>query len=193
MPEDIFQTDDNHKRLSMKIKKDVFYEMSVFSSSSSSGFLFAAYMILAVIMGILSFVLLLMGGLANLIMFAFAIVCGLICAFFYFMAQHSKIEYDYTLTNGTLDIAKIINDKNRKKLVSVDVPSILEMQPITSNNFRRFFNDRSVKKVNMFLNKGTHLYYMAINKEGQKVVIVFEPDQQLVEYMKIFNPDNIIA
>ena len=47
--------------------------------------------------------------------------------------------------------------------------------------------------VNMFLNKGTHLYYMAINKEGQKVVIVFEPDQQLVEYMKIFNPDNIIA
>ena len=92
MPEDIFQTDDNHKRLSMKIKKDVFYEMSVFSSSSSSGFLFAAYMILAVIMGILSFVLLLMGGLANLIMFAFAIVCGLICAFFYFMAQHSKIQ-----------------------------------------------------------------------------------------------------
>ena len=88
---------------------------------------------------------------------------------------------------------KIINDKNRKKLVSVDVPSILEMQPITSNNFQRFFNDRSVKKVNMFLNKGTHLYYMAINKEGQKVVIVFEPDQQLVEYMKIFNPDNIIA
>lgn len=193
MPEDIFQTEDNHRRLSMKIKKDIFYEMSVFSSSSGSNFLFALYMILTVVTGIFSFVLLLFGGMANIIMFIFAIACGLLCALFYFMAQRVKIEYDYTLTNSTLDIAKIMNGKNRKKLVSVEVSSIIDMQPITADNFQKLFNDNSVRKVNMFLNKGTHLYYMLIVKDGKRVAIVFEPDQQLIEYMKLFNPGNIIA
>ena len=32
-----------------------------------------------------------------------------------------------------------------------------------------------------------------IYKDGKKVAIVFEPDQQLIEYMKLFNPENIIA
>ena len=82
MPDDIFHADDQHKRLSMKIKKDVFYEMSVFSSSSSSNLFFIIYMVFAVIMGALSFALLLMSGMANLIMFVFAIVFGLLCAFF---------------------------------------------------------------------------------------------------------------
>ena len=85
------------------------------------------------------------------------------------------------------------NERHRKKLVSVEVSSIIDMQPITADNFQKLFNDNSVRKVNMFLNKGTHLYYMLIVKDGKKVAIVFEPDQQLIEYMKLFNPENIIA
>lgn len=193
MPEDIFQTNDEHRRLSMKIKKDVFYEMSVYSLSSASNFLFALYAGLAVILGICSFLLLLLSGMANMIMFVFAIICGLLCALFYFLAQRVKIEYDYTLTNSTLDIAKIMNGKNRKKLASIEVPSIIEMQPITADKFQKIFEDRAIRKVNMFLNKGTHLYYMLIVKDNKQIAVVFEPDQQLVEYMKLFNPENIIA
>lgn len=193
MPEDIFQTNDEHRRLSMKIKKDVFYEMSVYSLSSVSNFLFALYAGLAVVLGICSFLLLLLSGMANMIMFVLAIICGLLCALFYFLAQRVKIEYDYTLTNSTLDIAKIMNGKNRKKLASIEVPSIIEMQPITADKFQKIFEDRTIRKVNMFLNKGTHLYYMLIVKDNKQIAVVFEPDQQLVEYMKLFNPENIIA
>ena len=192
MPEDIFHSNDQHKRLSMKIKNDIFYEMSVYSASNSNLF-FTVYMIFAIIMGILSFTLLLMGGTANMIMFVFALIFGVLCGLFYYMAQRTKIEYDYTITNGTLDIAKIINDKTRKKLLSLDISTIMEMQPITSDAFQKHFKDRSLQKVNMFVNKGTHLYYMLFVKDEKRVVIVFEPNQQLVEYMKIFNPDNIIA
>lgn len=193
MPEDIFQTNDAHKRLSMKVKKDVFYEMSVYSLSSTSNLLFALYAGLAVVLGICSFLLLLLSGLANLIMFVLALMCALLCALFYFLAQRVKIEYDYTLTNSTLDIAKIMNGKTRKKLASVEVTSIIEMQPITADRFQKIFEDKSIRKLNMFLNKGTHLYYMLIVKDGKQVALVFEPDQQLVEYMKLFNSETIIA
>lgn len=193
MPEDIFHSDDSHKRLSMKIKKDVFYEMSVFPTSSSSNLFFIVYMAFAIIMGIISFALLLMGGLSNLLMFTFAVVFGFLCAFFYYMSQRSRVEYDYTFTNGTLDIAKILNGKTRKKVLSLDAEEIMDMQPITSEAFQKYFDDKNIKKANMFLNKGTHLYYMLFVKEEKKVVVIFEPDQQLIEYMKMFNTDNIIA
>lgn len=192
MPEDIFHSDDQHKRLSMKIKNDIFYEMSVYSQSNSNLF-YIIYIACAVIMGVLSFTFLLLGGTANMIMFVFALILGLLCGLFYYMAQRTRIEYDYTLTNGTLDIAKIINDRSRKKLLSLDVSTIIEMKPITSESFQRYFEDNSLKKANMFVNKGTHLYYMLFVKDEKKAVVVFEPNQQLVEYMKIFNPNNIIA
>ncbi len=192
MPDDIFQSDDQHRRLSMRVKKDVFYEMAVYSTASSHNLLQTLYTVFMVLSGAASLVLLFLSGLRNYYLLTVGIVFGALCAIFYMMSQGVRVEYDYTFTNGILDIAKITNDKNRKKIVSIDVASeILEMKPITADSFQRFFEDKSVKKVNIFLNKGTHLYYMHINHEGKKYVIVFEPDGQLAEYIKMYNPDNV--
>ncbi len=193
MPEDIFNSNDEHRRLSMKVKKDVFYEMSVNNPTTNSTVIYAVYMVLCIICGIVSFLILLSGGIASIPFLILAVIAALLCALFYTLAQTVRVEYDYTLTNGTLDIAKILNDKKRKKLVSIDVANILEMRPITDDGFQRYFKDRNIKKVNIFLNRGEHLYYMVFVKDDSKVVIVFEPDEQMVEYMKLFNPDNIKA
>ena len=39
----------------------------------------------------------------------------------YFYVQNTDVEYEYTFTNGELDIDKIIAKKRRKSLVSVDI------------------------------------------------------------------------
>lgn len=117
MSDDIFESNDSHKRLSMKVKKDVFYEISVYSYNTSRNTLYMLYMIICVVMGIMAFSMLFFGGLNNILMYIFAAICGMSCYFFYYLAQHTKVEYDYTFTNGTLDIAKVINDKNKKKIV----------------------------------------------------------------------------
>lgn len=192
MPEDIFNSNDEHRRLSMKVKKDVFYEMSVNNPTTNSTVIYIIYMALCVICGIISFLILLFGGIANIPLMIVAIISALLCALFYTLAQTARVEYDYTFTNGTLDLAKIMNEKKRKKIVSIDVTQLLEMRPITDNGFQRYFNDKNIKKVNIFLNRGEHLYYMVFVKDNNKIVIVFEPNEQLVEYMKLFNPDNIL-
>lgn len=193
MKNDIFNSDDTHKRLSMKVNKDTFYEISVYSTNSSSNILYTLYMICSVSMGILAFCSLFFGGFTNIFMYVIAAVCGMSCYFFYHLAQNTRVEYDYTFTNGTLDIAKIINDKTRKKLLSLNVAEILDMQPITASAFQSYFEDKSIKRVNMFINRGEHLYYMLFVKDGAKIAVVFEPDQQMIEYIKMYNTNNVIA
>ena len=39
----------------------------------------------------------------------------------YFYVQNTEVEYEYTFTNGELDIDKIIAKKHRKSLVSIDI------------------------------------------------------------------------
>ena len=39
----------------------------------------------------------------------------------YFLAQSGQIEYEYTFTNGELDIDKIIAKKRRKEMLTVEV------------------------------------------------------------------------
>ncbi len=192
MPEEIFNSNDTHKRLSMKIKKDVFYEMSVNNPTTNMTLFFSVYMALCIICGICSLAVLISGGIVFLPLTALAIVTALLSALFYTMAQRVKVEYDYTFTNGTLDIAKILNEKNRKKIVSIDVSSLLEMRPITDDGFQKYFEDKKIKKANLFINRGEHLYYMVFVKDEAKVVVVFEPDEKLLECMKMFNQDNIV-
>lgn len=193
MADDFMNINDEHRRLSMRVKKDVFYEMSVFSQSEYSRLFSGILFTLSIVCAIGAFALLFVGGLYNWVMYIFAGILGFLCYVFYWLSGRTKVEYDYTITNGTVDIAKIYNDKKRKKLVSVESSEILDMRSITSDVFQEYFSDRSIKKANMFLNKGPHLYYMLFIKDDKKVAVIFEPDQQFVEYMKLYNPTNIIA
>lgn len=190
MPDGIFNSNDEHKRLSMKVKNDVFYEMAVNNPTSGASMFFGAYMALFIVCAVCSFALLFF-GFGSILSMLLAIVCAALSAFFYTMAQNARVEYDYTFTNGTLDIAKILNEKKRKKVASIDVTAILEMKPITSDAFQAHFENRKIRKVNLFLNRGEHLYYMLFIKDEEKVIVVFEPDQRMLECMKMFNQDNI--
>ena len=174
MPEEFYKSDDLHKRLSMKVKKDVFYEMSVNNPTSSANAIYAIYMVLCVICGICSFLVLLSGGIMDPILLILAVIAGFLCAMFSSLAQRVRVEYDYTLTNGTLDIARITNEKKRKKIVSLDVTAILEMRSITDEGFQVYFEDKEVKVVDAtcpFVKK-IHKIVEENSSEGRSIIIV---------------------
>lgn len=57
-------------------------------------------------------------GIITLLAVILAIVIGIFTFFFY---RNTKIEYEYTFTNGELDIDKIINQAKRVEMLTVDV------------------------------------------------------------------------
>ncbi len=108
----------------------------------------------------------------------------------YLWFQHDKFrtEYEYTFTNGSLDFAMVFNNKKRKSLGSLNVAKVDAFGKVQSGSFRRHTSGNDIKHLRWFLNREAELYYLAFSKEGKKSVIVFEPSEEMVGYIKHYLP-----
>ena len=59
---------------------------------------------------------------------------------------------------------------------------------VQSGSFRRHTQGNNIKHLRWFLNRDSELYYLAFSKEGAKSVIVFEPSEEMVGYIKHYLP-----
>lgn len=99
-----------------------------------------------------------------------------------------RTEYEYTFTNGTLDFAMVFNNQKRKSLGSLAVNRVEAFGRVNGNAFQRYVSMNGVKRNNWFLNRGAELYYFYTQKENTKRLIVFEPSEEMVSYIKFYLP-----
>jgi len=177
------------------MRMDYFHEESVSKAGATArGALYFACYGGMIIFGILALqgLMALMGGNLNLISVAITLICGAAAYGMYILRNNQNIEYDYTFTNGMLDIAKVINSNKRKKLLSADIKEFEIIAPTSDAGFERMLNHKAiVKKYNCFLNKGKGLYYGIFVLEGQKSMLVFEPSEKMLSIFKKFNPKGV--
>ena len=103
---------------------------------------------------------------------------------------HDKLltEYEYTFTNGALDFAEVYNNKKRKSLGSLNVKNVEAFGKVSSPSFQRYLNTPGIKRMNWFLNREAELYYFYFTKESDKKIIVLEPSEEMVDYIKQYLP-----
>ena len=145
--------------------------------------------LMLIVFGVLGFFCL------QVLMMAFEVVTLVATVLFIGMAVylwliHDKFrtEYEYTFTNGSLDFAMVFNNKKRKSLGSLNVAKVDAFGKVSSGSFRRHSSGKDVKHLRWFLNREAELYYLAFSKEGKKSVIVFEPSEEMVGYIKHYLP-----
>ncbi|MBR4627161.1 MAG: hypothetical protein IKO47_05605 [Ruminococcus sp.] len=95
----------------------------------------------------------------------------------YFLLQNTYVEYEYTFTNGDLDIAKIIAKKKRTELLSVSVRSF--------TSFGKYSDDieESEDMTVIFVtdNIASHEYYADFqNEEYGSARLVFAPGKKMM-------------
>ncbi len=149
--------------------------------------LYYASLVLMIVSGVLGFLFLqsvMAAGLGALIP---AVVMIGIAVYLWFTHDKFRTEYEYTFTNGALDFAMVFNNKKRKSLGSLNVAKVDAFGKVQSGSFRRH-TQGDVKHLRWFLNRDSELYYLAFSKEGKKSVIVFEPSEELVGYIKHYLP-----
>lgn len=99
-----------------------------------------------------------------------------------------RTEYEYTFTNGTLDVAKVLGNTRRKYLTALDVKSVESCGEVTHASFQRFITMKDVKKHNWFLNREAHLYYFYFTKNAVKHVIVLEITEEMLGLVRKYLP-----
>ncbi len=112
-----------------------------------------------------------------------------IAGYTYWMHDRLLTEYEYTFTNGSLDFAEVYNNKKRKSLGSLNVRNVEAFGKVTSSSFQRYLNMPGVKRMNWFLNREAELYYFYFTKEQDKKMIILEPSDEMVDYIRKYLPN----
>lgn len=114
----------------------------------------------------------------------FTLVSAGIAVYTFFFHDKLLTEYEYTFTNGALDFAEVYNNKKRKSLGSLNVRNVEAFGKVSSEHFKRYLNMPDIKRMNWFLNRDAELYYFFFSKDMQKKMIIFEPSEELVGYIR---------
>ncbi len=99
-----------------------------------------------------------------------------------------RAEYEYTFTNGDLDFAMVFNNQKRKNLGSLKVRNVEAFGKVNSETFKRYVSMPGIKTNNWFLNRGAELYYFYFQKESNKRLIIMEPNEEMVDFIKQYLP-----
>lgn len=167
---------------------DTFAEQLVKKSQSSSDSL-KKVLILAgggVITALLCYVSFFITPLALLL------VAGAIYAL-YMLIIGLNIEYEYTVTNGSLDIDKIIAKRKRVSMISVDVKDFTAFGSFDDGYDDNFSGTTilttGIDKVDEVEKPS---YYANFNHESYgEVRLVFSPDERVLDSIKPYLPRNI--
>lgn len=111
----------------------------------------------------------------------------------YVTRNKQSTEYEYTFTNGELDVAAVIMNNKRKKLLSANAKEFESIAPVSDDSYKRLANSmKDMKVYKAYRNNDVdRLYYGLFNHDGVKSILLFEPSEELLNLFKTYIPRNI--
>lgn len=160
---------------------DTFVEQIV--AIKKTGKTWAAYVLISLLAIILMVAAMLVFG-----RFFFIVVDALIVYGTFKLYSLFNIEYEYIITNSTMDIDKIIAKSSRKRVVSFDLTAVQRIDKFTgtvpADISKNCFFACNAKDENAYI-----LYY---KQEGKpQKAFVFAPDEKMINGMKNFLPKHL--
>lgn len=103
------------------------------------------------------------------------------------------IEYEYTYYETDVHIAKIINKAKRKNLADLNMDEVITIAPRGDRSVYRYENDKSTKYKDYTSGDKSAKVYELIYKTSDGICrYEFEPDEEMLQAMKIKYPHTVI-
>jgi hypothetical protein len=101
-----------------------------------------------------------------------------------------NIEYEYIITNGTMDVDKIINKSNRKRMLSFELGNVSRLEKYNAG----VLNSINPKSVVFACDENDpNAYFLVAEKDGKGTsYLVFSPDERIKEAAAKFIPKFIV-
>ncbi len=115
-----------------------------------------------------------------------AVVYGL-----WFFISGMNREYEYIVTNGEIDIDMIIAKRRRKRVFSGRARAFEIMAKVDSDEYRQAKKGKYELLDCSSSPDSENTWFFVANYKNQRVVVLFEPDERMLESMKRYNPSKI--
>ncbi len=100
-------------------------------------------------------------------------------------------EFEYIVTNGDLDIDMIISKRKRKRVFSGKAKEFELLAKVDSDEYQKAQKGNyKLLDCSAFIGAKDNWFVLADYK-GQRLMVVFAPDERMLANMKRFNPNKI--
>lgn len=174
----------------MEIYQDIFCEHIVKKKKDKSDILFYITASFAAIAFMLFFIL--SKALQWLRFFAPMVAVVVIYVMVYAMKQRN-IEYEYSITNGEMDITQITNRSKRQKLYTIDCRNIQCFGAVIPEN-KEQYKKHADKICNVTTGyKDAKIYFFIVRLDNSTLKVYFEPTEDMIKKCKKYiNRQNLL-
>ena len=104
---------------------------------------------------------------------------------FYFVNPLFNIDWEYIFCDGQIDFDRISGGEKRKTMLKIDIDNIDVMAPANSHELDSYNNQQNLTVKDFTSKTGeAKVYCIFVNKDGQRMKIMFEPSETMVDYCK---------
>ncbi len=107
-----------------------------------------------------------------------------------FLFKRMDVEYEYSFYNGELDIDKVMAKESRKRQFST---TIKDMDLLAPTGAQELLGYQRLKAVDYSTRTaGSQTYEMVTFKGGEKVRMIFEPNEEMLNAMRDLAPRKVV-
>lgn len=149
----------------------------------TAGIVFATLVVIFILMNIKVIAQLGIGIFlaAGLIYLAYRLVTG------------RNVEFEYVVTNGDLDIDKIISRRKRKRIFSASCKEFDIVARVSTGDFASAMQNAKTKIDASSTPNSPDAYYVTLNYKGERTIVIFEPDDRMLNNFKTFIPRKVLS
>ena len=169
---------------------DIFLEYIVSRKKGTKEILKIAGILLAMLILLTASTILILTPLSGI---SFLLAAGVIYGAYYLITAQN-IEYEYIVTNGEVDVDRIVNRRKRKRIITVHSRTFDIVAPVGSPEHRGEENSNVTQVIDASSGYDNGKAYFAIfSKDGQRFKLIFEPTEKMLDAFKTFIPRNVFT
>lgn len=143
----------------------------------------------AIVLSIVLFFLLMPYGLGSLVAL---LIAGIIYGA-YRLSGSMKKEFEYIVTEGTIDVDEILNKAKRKRLISFSLNDVSFIARTDDGEFKHLLNQKYDKVIDATSRtEGKKVYFTEVYKNG-RTLVKMELTDNMIESLKAISPSKIHA
>lgn len=111
----------------------------------------------------------------------------------YILITTRNIEFEYAVTNGDLDIDKIIAQRKRKRIFSANCKTFEVVAKLKSPHFKPHYKNLK-NQINCASSLDSDdVYFVVLNYKNEQTVVYFEPNEKMLQNFRTFIPRKVFT
>ena len=107
----------------------------------------------------------------------------------YFLIRRTNIEFEYILTNGELDIDRIVAKRKRKRIITVDAKQFDFFAPLSNADAKNVSSSSIQQTIHAEGEIGSDKVYVAVlTHKGIKTCLYVQPTEKILAGLEKFIP-----